>query len=151
MHGTASYRRLEKVIHCPAMRTFLVVLAALATSAGAQPEFPTKPVRIISGAPPGTPGDVVVRLIAEPLAARLGQPVVVENRPGAINTIGLAAVAKAKPDGYPRHPRHAVDRRPKPFEQCAVRHPARPHARAPALLGIERSGGAIRRGLWVAL
>jgi tripartite-type tricarboxylate transporter receptor subunit TctC len=100
MHGTASYRGLEKVIHCPAMRTFLVVLAALATSAGAQPEFPTKPVRIISGAPPGTPGDVVVRLIAEPLAARLGQPVVVENRPGAINTIGLAAVAKAKPDGY---------------------------------------------------
>lgn len=82
------------------MRRFPLILLFAAVTAGAQPGFPGKPVRIISGSPPGTPGDVVVRLIAEPLAARLGQPVLVENRPGAINTIGLATVAKAQADGH---------------------------------------------------
>jgi tripartite-type tricarboxylate transporter receptor subunit TctC len=82
------------------MRRFPVILLFAAVTAAAQPGSPGKPVRIITGAPPGTPGDVVVRLIAEPLAARLGQPVLVENRPGAINTIGLAAVAKAPADGH---------------------------------------------------
>lgn len=82
------------------MRRFPLILLFAAVTAAAQPGSPGKPVRIITGAPPGTPGDVVVRLIAEPLAARLGQPVLVENRPGAINTIGLAAVAKAPADGH---------------------------------------------------
>ena len=68
--------------------------------AAAQPAYPSRPLRVISGAPPGTPGDVVARVIAEPLAVQLGQPVVIENRPGAINTIGLAAVARAEPDGH---------------------------------------------------
>jgi tripartite-type tricarboxylate transporter receptor subunit TctC len=81
----------------PALFAFLALAAACAA---AQPAYPTKPVRLISGAPPGTPGDVVARILAEPLAAELGQPVVIENRPGAINTIGLAAVAKAEPDGH---------------------------------------------------
>lgn len=83
------------------MRAFaLVVLVAAAASALAQPAWPTKPLRVVSAAPPGTPGDVVARIISEPLSHRLGQPVVVENRPGAINTIGLAAVARAEPDGH---------------------------------------------------
>ena len=62
--------------------------------------FPAKPVRLISGAPPGTPADVAARAISDALAAELGQPVVVENRPGAINTIAMAAVAGAPPDGH---------------------------------------------------
>lgn len=61
--------------------------------------YPTKPVRLVGGAP-GTPGDAMARTLGERLTARLGQPVIVENRPGAINTIALALVAKAEPDGH---------------------------------------------------
>jgi tripartite-type tricarboxylate transporter receptor subunit TctC len=81
------------------MRRLLLVAAIVATEVSAQP-FPHRAIRLLSGAPPGTPGDVVARIVAEPLSARLGQPVVVENRPGAINTLALAAVAKAEPDGH---------------------------------------------------
>lgn len=77
-----------------------MALLAAASAAAQPPAFPIRPVRVISGAPPGTPGDVVARILAEPLAQRLGQAVVVENRPGAINTLALAAVAKADPDGH---------------------------------------------------
>jgi tripartite-type tricarboxylate transporter receptor subunit TctC len=66
-----------------------------ATAAGAS----NGPIRLLSGAPPGTPADVAARVISEPLASELGQPVIVENRPGAINTIAMAAVAKSPPDG----------------------------------------------------
>ena len=78
------------------MRWIILFATMLSLQAMAQP----KAIRILSGAAPGTPGDVVARFIAEPLGLRLGQPVVVENRPGAINTIALAAVAKADPDGH---------------------------------------------------
>jgi len=61
--------------------------------------YPTKPIRLIVSGSPGTPPDVVARIIADPLAA-LGQPVVVEDRPGGAGTIGMSAVAKATPDGY---------------------------------------------------
>lgn len=82
------------------VRTLLLAAALVAPAAHAQPGYPSKPIRLIVTAQPGTPGDVVARIIAEPLAAGLGQAVIVENRVGAINTIGLAAVAKAEPDGY---------------------------------------------------
>jgi tripartite-type tricarboxylate transporter receptor subunit TctC len=82
------------------MRSFLFALLLAATAATAQSVYPTKPVRIITGAPPGTPGDVIVRIIGEPLGTVIGQPLVIENRPGAINTIGLGAVAKSTPDGH---------------------------------------------------
>ena len=64
------------------------------------PAWPSKPIRIIAASAPGSPPDVVARIVGERLVAALGQPVVVENRPGAIGTIGLNAVAKATPDGY---------------------------------------------------
>jgi tripartite-type tricarboxylate transporter receptor subunit TctC len=57
------------------------------------------PLVILVGGPAGTPGDLVARAIAGPLAAELGQPVVVENRPGAAGTIALGAVARARADG----------------------------------------------------
>jgi len=79
--------------------SFLTLLLAV-THAGAQPAYPTKPIRVINGDPLGSPSDVLMRIVAVPLAALLGQPVLVENRPGAINTIGLAAVAKSEPDGH---------------------------------------------------
>ncbi len=76
-----------------------LLFAALAASAFAQP-YPSRPIRLIAPSAPGSPPDVVARILADWLTARLGQPVIVENRPGAIGTVGLAAVAKAAPDGY---------------------------------------------------
>jgi tripartite-type tricarboxylate transporter receptor subunit TctC len=63
-------------------------------------DYPTRPVRIIVGFPPGGPTDIFARLIAEWLSNRLGQAFIVENRPGAGSTIGVAAVVSAPPDGY---------------------------------------------------
>jgi len=57
------------------------------------------PLVLVVGGPAGNPGDLLLRTLAPALAAELGQPVVVENRPGAAGTIGLAAVARARPDG----------------------------------------------------
>lgn len=69
-------------------------------SAIPQGQFPSKPIRLIAPVPPGSPPDVVARIVAEPLGRSFGQPVVVENRPGANQTIGLGAVASSSPDGY---------------------------------------------------
>jgi tripartite-type tricarboxylate transporter receptor subunit TctC len=63
-------------------------------------EFPTRPVHIIVPNPPGGATDVLARVISEQLGTRLGQPVVVENRPGASGTVGSDLVAKARPDGH---------------------------------------------------
>ena len=63
-------------------------------------QYPAKAVRLIVPSPPGSPPDVVARLLGNTLASNLGQPVVVDNRPGATGTIGLNAVAKASADGY---------------------------------------------------
>jgi tripartite-type tricarboxylate transporter receptor subunit TctC len=62
--------------------------------------YPTHPVRVIVGFTPGGPTDIFARLIGEWLSRRLGQQFIVENRPGAGSTIGVAAVAAAAPDGY---------------------------------------------------
>jgi tripartite-type tricarboxylate transporter receptor subunit TctC len=62
--------------------------------------WPTKIVRVITPLTPGSATDILARTVAERLSGQLGQPVVVENRPGASTTIGAAAVAKADPDGH---------------------------------------------------
>ena len=62
--------------------------------------YPSKPVRLIVGPAPGSGTDIVARAVAEKLSGRLGQSVIVENRPGAGGTLAVAAVAKATPDGY---------------------------------------------------
>jgi tripartite-type tricarboxylate transporter receptor subunit TctC len=78
---------------------FLAALALVASTAWAQ-SWPSKPLHLIVPFPPGGGTDLVSRSIAAHLGQALGQPVVVENRPGAGGTIGADAVAKAAPDGY---------------------------------------------------
>ncbi|WP_237214838.1 Bug family tripartite tricarboxylate transporter substrate binding protein [Falsiroseomonas oryziterrae] len=63
-------------------------------------DWPNRPIRWINPGPAGGAGDVLSRLVADRLSARLGQPVVVDNRPGAGTNIGMAAVARSAPDGY---------------------------------------------------
>src|SRR5215210_82490 len=62
--------------------------------------YPARPVRIIVGFAPGGGNDIVARLIGQWLSERLGQPFVIENRPGAGSNIGTQAVVNAPPDGY---------------------------------------------------
>ena len=83
------------------IRRITAVLAALVFSAGvAAQAFPTKPVRIITGYPPGGSADFLTRLLAEEMTKTLGVAVVAENRPGAGATIASEAVAKSPADGY---------------------------------------------------
>lgn len=77
-----------------------LALGVAGMRAQAQSDYPSKPVRIIVTFPPGGSSDVVARLLAVRLTEKMGQQVLVENRPGAGGNIGLAAVAKAAPDGY---------------------------------------------------
>lgn len=76
-----------------------LVLAA-ASQVFAADAYPTKPVTMIVPSAPAGSTDIVARLIGEQLAKDLGQPIVIENRPGASGNIGTEAVARAKPDGY---------------------------------------------------
>jgi tripartite-type tricarboxylate transporter receptor subunit TctC len=82
----------------------LIVAAALLAPAphalAQEAPFPSRPLRIIVPFTPGSVTDVMGRSVSDKLAANLGQPVVVENRPGAGGTIGIAQVAKSAPDGY---------------------------------------------------
>jgi len=70
------------------------------TRAGAAAEWPARTIAIIHGFPPGGPSDVVARIIADGLGKALGQPVIVESRPGASGTLAAAQVARAAPDGH---------------------------------------------------
>jgi tripartite-type tricarboxylate transporter receptor subunit TctC len=78
----------------------VAAFALAAAQPAAAQTWPTKPVRMIVAFTPGSATDIVGRLVAERLGAALGQPVIVENRPGAGGTIGSNIVAKADPDGY---------------------------------------------------
>ena len=80
----------------------LLFLACHALPAQAQdnPSWPTKPVTFVVGFPPGTATDSVGRVLAERFSTRLGQSFVIDNKPGQGGSVGAAAVAKAKPDGY---------------------------------------------------
>lgn len=76
--------------------TATVALPAIARAQS----YPSRPVHIVVGFPPGGPTDIGARLIGQWLSQRLGQPFVIDNRPGAANNIATEAVAHAAPDGY---------------------------------------------------
>ena len=70
------------------------------TAAWAQAAYPSKPIKVVVPFAPGGATDVLARVLAEKMAVGLGQPMVIDNKPGAAGIIGTDAVAKAAPDGY---------------------------------------------------
>src|SRR4051812_30706773 len=85
-----------------ALRSFALVglVVGPASVASAQSSYPSRPIRIVVPLPPGANGDLMPRILAQHLSAKLGQPVVIENRPGAAQNLGAELVYRAEPDGY---------------------------------------------------
>jgi tripartite-type tricarboxylate transporter receptor subunit TctC len=85
-------------------RALLAAVAAQAwldrAAAQTAERWPSRPIRVIVPNPPGGPGDTVFRLLAPVVGATLGQPLTMDHRPGAGNTIGTALTARSVPDGY---------------------------------------------------
>lgn len=88
-----------KVVRVTITALLAIALASIASAALAQVGFPARTIRIIAPVPPGSPPDIVARIIAEQLSRDFGQPVIVENHPGGNQTIGLGLVVAAAPDG----------------------------------------------------
>ena len=85
-----------------AFTAYLLGLFLLAVAPAAAPaqDYPARPIRLIITTPAGGLVDVIGRLFAEELSARLGQPIVIDNRPGGMTQIGADALNRAAPDGY---------------------------------------------------
>ena len=85
------------------LRRSLLALGAVLPAIGpalAQPAYPVKPIRLVVGYTPGGGNDLIARIVAAKLQDKLGQPVVVDNKPGAQSIVAAEIVAKAAPDGY---------------------------------------------------
>ena len=90
-------------LHDRMLASLAIVLASfllLPTQRSHADDYPTRPIKLLVGAPAGGTTDTIARAIADPMAAALRQPVLVENRPGAGGNLAADAVAKAAPDGY---------------------------------------------------
>ena len=82
------------------MKLYAAILAFALPLAAAAQAYPTKPIRWILGYPPGGGTEFIARSVANNLSAQLGQPIVIENRPGAAAIVGAEAAARSAPDGY---------------------------------------------------
>src|SRR5262249_4900895 len=91
------------------IRIAVAACAALFTTAALAQSYPTKAVRLVVAFPPGGATDVIARVVGQPLSVRLGQPVVVDNRPGSNGNIAGDIVAKSPADGYTLLPRSDSD------------------------------------------
>ena len=82
------------------LRSLLLIAAFFVVATVSAQDWPAKPIRIIVPFPPGGSADLLPRIVGEKLAEKFGQPVIVDNRPGAAGNIGATAVFQAEPDGY---------------------------------------------------
>lgn len=82
------------------LKAFLLLIALCSTATGVAADYPDRPIRLIVPQAAGSATDNIARLLGAALTSQIGQPIVVENRPGGALTIGLDATAKAAPDGY---------------------------------------------------
>jgi tripartite-type tricarboxylate transporter receptor subunit TctC len=120
-------------------RLATIALLALLQTAHAE-DFPARPIKILVGAPAGGTTDTMARAIADPMAAALKQPVLVENRPGAGGNLAAAAVAKSAPDGttllvsFSSHTINATLYPSLPYDPVADFTPITMIARVPSLL-----------------
>jgi tripartite-type tricarboxylate transporter receptor subunit TctC len=79
---------------------FLLVLALGGTDAAAQDKYPAKPVKVVVPFGPGSATDIVMRIVGEQMRPSLGQPLLIENKPGAFGILAIEEMARSKPDGY---------------------------------------------------
>jgi tripartite-type tricarboxylate transporter receptor subunit TctC len=126
----------------------LTILACAAASLpAAADEWPTKPIRILVGFGPGGGTDIVARILAQPLSELLGQPVVVENKPGAAGTTATDALAKSAKDGYTAvllsggHSVAAVMYKSLPYDSLKDIEPVSMVATAALAIAANRDGG----------
>ena len=87
---------MKKTLFLPFILLFLSILASMPVCA----QWPQKPIRMVVAAPAGSSVDIVARLIAVELRERLGQPIIVDNKPAAGGTLAASEVAKSPADGY---------------------------------------------------
>jgi tripartite-type tricarboxylate transporter receptor subunit TctC len=92
--------KMIKKIFLVTSLAFFSLVSLIQAPAFAQNAFPTKPIRFIVPYPPGGPLDTIARLTGQQVSQRLGQPVIIDNKPGAGGNLGAEAVAKSVADGY---------------------------------------------------
>ena len=99
-HWACAARRLKCYPRLSALRSLTFGEGAFFFSPASAQTYPSRPIRIVVPLPPGANGDLMPRILAQHLSAKLGQPVVIENRPGAAQNLGAELVYRAEPDGY---------------------------------------------------
>src|SRR5947208_5048896 len=80
--------------------TLLILLALAATTAAAQDKYPAKPIKVVVPFGPGSATDIVMRIVGEQMRPILGQPLLIENKPGAFGILAIEEMARSRPDGY---------------------------------------------------
>src|SRR4051794_27422652 len=99
-HGTKRRVPMPRLIVAVLCAISSAISSIPAAAQGRPAEYPSRPIRVIVPFPPGGSADAMPRIIFERLAAKWGQPVVIDNRAGAAGNIGAEIVYKAEPDGY---------------------------------------------------